>query len=203
MTEASLKQVLLPTDRLHPNDYNPNAMTTEEFTELVEEVQHLGRLPKPVVVRPNETGYQIVDGEHGWRAAQEAGLAEVACEVVEVDDFEAMRQTYKRNQHGTHNKVRLGQMFRWMMEDKGLSQRALAEEINVSEGTVRNALEYAKASDVRNDYAFDELTTRQVRYFNRLPSKIGSLWLDGGADPQTYYLFMENAICVMTTTICS
>src|SRR5215216_5321262 len=73
----------LLTDALHPNDYNPNRMAGEEFTELVEEVRHLGRLPKPVVVRngyaPDE--YLIVDGEHGWRAAKEVGLAEVTCEV--------------------------------------------------------------------------------------------------------------------------
>jgi ParB-like chromosome segregation protein Spo0J len=47
----------------------PEQDADEEFAELVEEVRHLGRLPKPVVVRnryaPGE--YQIVDGEHGWR----------------------------------------------------------------------------------------------------------------------------------------
>src|SRR5690606_29130015 len=90
---------------IKPNDYNPNRMTDDEFAELVAEVRHLGRLPKPVVVRPNGDGYVIVDGEHGWRAAQEVGLPEITCEVIEVDDFEAMRQTYKRNQHGQHNPV--------------------------------------------------------------------------------------------------
>ena len=42
----------LPTEALQPNDYNPNRMTDERFAELVEEVRHLGRLPKPVVARP-------------------------------------------------------------------------------------------------------------------------------------------------------
>jgi len=171
----------LPTAQLRPNDYNPNTMTDDEFAELVAEVRHLGRLPKPVVARPNGTGFVIVDGEHGWRAACEVGLAEVPCEVITADDFEAMRQTYKRNQHGTHNPVPLGRMFRQMMDARGLSQRALAEEINVSEGTVRNALEYAKAAEMRNGYAFEALLVKQVRCFNRLPPQIGGLWLDGGA----------------------
>src|SRR5688572_15194569 len=90
---------------LHPNGYNPNEMSDAEFAELVAEVRHLGRIPKPVIVRPNAAGYVIVDGEHGWRAAKEAGFETVPCEVVDIDDFEAKRQTYKRNQHGTHNPV--------------------------------------------------------------------------------------------------
>jgi hypothetical protein len=31
----------IPVDRLHPNDYNPNTMTEDEFSELVAEVRHL------------------------------------------------------------------------------------------------------------------------------------------------------------------
>ena len=112
---AQITTTVIPTSRIHPNDYNPNRMTDAEFAELVAEVRHLGRLPKPVVVRPNEDGYQIVDGEHGWRVAQEVGLPEIACEVIEADDFEAMRQTYKRNQHGTHNPVLQGRVFRQML----------------------------------------------------------------------------------------
>ena len=52
----------LPLKALQPNDYNPNQMADERFAELVEEVRHLGRLPKPVVARPNGDGqYVIVD----------------------------------------------------------------------------------------------------------------------------------------------
>src|SRR5262249_6051353 len=181
-TAPSAGVTSLPTDQLRPNDYNPNQMTEQEFAELVAEVRHLGRLPKPVVVRAAGDGYQIVDGEHGWRAARQCGLSEVPCEVLDADDFEAMRQTYKRNQHGTHNPVLLGKMFRRMMEARGLSIRALAEEMVVSEGTVRNALEYDQAAGLRNSYAFEDLSVRQVRIFNRLPRKVVDLWLDSGAD---------------------
>lgn len=182
---------LLPIDHLTPNDYNPNAMTTEEFSELVGEVRHLGRLPKPIVVRPaSASRWEIVDGEHSWRAAREAGLSLIACEIVEVDDFEAMRQTYKRNQHGTHQPVTLGQMFRRMLAEGGLSQRALAAAIGVSEGTIRNSLAYAQAAALRNDYAggpssvpaIDSLSVRQVRAYVQLPPAIGNLWINCGAD---------------------
>src|SRR5215204_2424196 len=133
-SEAAEDVRRLPTESLHSNNYNPNRMTDDEFAELVEEVRHLGRLPKPVVVRNGyagkgeAAGYLIVDGEHGWRVAKEVGLAKVSCEVIEADDFEAMRQTYKRNQHGTHNRVALGRMFRSMMDERDISGRELAKE---------------------------------------------------------------------------
>jgi ParB/RepB/Spo0J family partition protein len=167
---------------LVPNDWNPNEMDSEGFAELVEEVRHLGRLPKPVVVRSNGDGYAIVDGEHGWQAAKEVGLAEVDVEVIEADDFEAMRQTYKRNQHGEHNPVKLGQMFERMLDSRDISIRQLAEDVSISEGTVRNNLLYAKAAALRNDYAFEGLTVRQVRDYLYLPKPISDSWLNAGAD---------------------
>ncbi len=171
-------------------------MSDEEFAELVAEVRHLGRLPKPVVVRRKGDGWEIVDGEHSWRAAQETGLTDVPCEVIDADDFESMRQTYKRNQHGTHDSVRLGRMFRQMTEARGLSQRALAKEINVSEGTVRNAMVYAEAAHLRNGYArasepeaqgaeareIAELSVREARAYVALPAHVRDIWLDSGAE---------------------
>jgi ParB/RepB/Spo0J family partition protein len=187
--ESPAVLTLLPADRLCPNEYNPNRMTKEEYAELVAEVRRLKRLPKPVVVRPNGDGYTIVDGEHGWRAANDVGLAEVPCEVIDADDFEAMRQTYKRNQHGTHDPLLLGRMFRRMMETRNLSARAFAEEIDVSEGTVRNALLYAEAADLRNSYAPGEgervvakLSIRQVRCYLKLGGRLADLWLDADAE---------------------
>lgn len=175
----------LAVEKLQPNDYNPNTMTPTEFNELVTEVKHLASLPKPVVVRPNGHGYIIIDGYHGWLAAKEAGLSQVPCEVLDIDEFEAMRQTYKRNQHGTHNPVLQGKMFQRMMGSSGLSQRAFAEMINISEGTVRNSLLYAKADEVRNGYAFEKLTIRQIREYLSLPVEIGNIWLDAGANIET------------------
>jgi len=69
-----------------------------------------------------------------------------------------------------------------MMQSSGLSQRGLAEKTEVSEGTIRNALEYAQAADVRNDYAFDKLGVKQVRHCNRLPREIADLWIKTGVD---------------------
>jgi ParB/RepB/Spo0J family partition protein len=184
-----MKTGQIATELLHPNDWNPNRMDDEEFAEVVAEVRHLEGLPKPVVVRKNEDGYEIVDGEHAWRAAVEAGFDTVPCEVIEADDFESMRQTYKRNQHGKHAPVLQGRLFRRMMRERELSARKLAKEISVSEGTVRNSCLYAEAADLRNRYAPDrgpgateaeisELTVARVRYYLNLPVILRDHWLN-------------------------
>ncbi len=184
----SVATMQLPVSALHPNDYNPNRMDKAGFAELTAEVRHLGRIPKPIVVRRSGDGYVIVDGEHGWRAATEAGIEEVTCEVIEVDDFEARRQTYKRNQHGAHDAVGLGRMFQQMMEDRDISLRGLAKEIGVSEGKVRNTLAYVKVADLRNCYAgakkgdVAELSVRQVRTYLKYPPVIANAWVSSGAD---------------------
>ena len=191
---------MLPVSSLSANTYNPNVMTDDEFAELVAEVRHLGRLPKPVVVQSRGEGYLIVDGEHGWRAAKDVGLTDVPCEVIDVDDFEAMRQTFKRNLHGTHDPVRLGQMFQRMKASRRLSQRRLAKAVGISEGTIRNSVIYAEAADLRNRYARDQvtavgadegelsrLTVRQVRHFVGLPQSIANIWLNSGANLRALY----------------
>jgi len=201
-SDGLIQIVLLRTEEVHPNTYNPNEMSEEEYQQLVNEVRRLGRVPKPIVVRPQADRYVIVDGEHSWKAAREIGLEQITCEVIGVDEFDAMRESFKRNQHGTHNPLLLGRMFKRMMEERGLSQRALARQIDVSEGTVRNALEYAEAAEVRNDYAPDRdtdaeivgLSLHKVRAYNRLPRGIANLWLDSGAQPSSLWDCMRGRL---------
>ena len=182
MSEANI--IRIPVDQLQANDWNPNELTEEELAELLAEIKHLGHVPKPLVVRKNGDGFIIIDGEHCWLAAKEAGLGTVECEVIKADDFEAMRQTYKRNQHGRHGMVKQGRMFRRMLEMRGISNRELAEQMELSEGTIRNSLIYAEAAELDQDYNFDKLTTKQMRVYRAMPSGIGKLWLDCGANPK-------------------
>ena len=96
---------MLSVSELHPSGWNPNVMSEEEYRAYVQEVQLLGKIPKPIIVIRVENGYLIVDGEHAWRVATEAGFTEVPCEIIDVDHFEAMRQTLARNRHGENNPV--------------------------------------------------------------------------------------------------
>src|SRR5947209_8246979 len=82
---ASITVTMLPVGKLKPSGWNPNAMADKEYAAYREEVKRLGKLPKPIVVIPDGSRYEIVDGEHGWRAAKDNDFTEVPCEIVQVD----------------------------------------------------------------------------------------------------------------------
>lgn len=105
------KLEMIPVSRLRENAWNPNEMDEEDFEQLVAEVRRLGRVAKPVVVRPCGEHFEIIDGAHNFRAARDVGLEEVLCEIDEdMSDIEARIQTYMRNQHGTHDPLLEGLM---------------------------------------------------------------------------------------------
>jgi len=195
-------------NKIKPNDYNPNKMTEEKYKELVEEIKYSGRIPKPLII---DTNYIIIDGEHTYRASKELKLKEVPCEIVKADDFEKRRLTFKYNQHGEHDPVLLGTMFKQMLDIKNISQRELSKQINISEGTVRNALLFLEVKkEVRNGYALDKLTVKQVRqwknFYDKINPRFANLWLNAGAKRTDViscikYYFYKNKIKGMEETI--
>lgn len=40
-----MSKQIIDINRIHPNDWNPNEMTEEEFDELLKEVEHLNGIP--------------------------------------------------------------------------------------------------------------------------------------------------------------
>ena len=192
----------IAVNRIEANDYNPNEMTETEYAECKKEIKHLKRIPKPIVVRRAAKGekFIIIDGEHNWKAAKELGFSMLPCEVLSIEPPEAMRQTYKRNQHGTFNKIKLGKMFERIMKENNLSLRKLAREYDISDGTVRNTLLYLKAKKARNSYAFENLTIRQIRIYTELPPIIKDKWLDADAD--VLLLFTKNEVKWIEDYLC-
>lgn len=63
----------LPLDAVHPNPWNPNRQTERQFEAETESILTNGFIA-PIIVRPHpdeEGTYQIVDGEHRYRALVE------------------------------------------------------------------------------------------------------------------------------------
>jgi hypothetical protein len=99
-----------------------------------------------------------------------------------------MRETLLRNRHGENNPVLLGRLFGRMLRAGKLSNRELAKRLDVTEGTIRNHLNYDAAVKLRNSYApkgalelIRGLTIKQVEAYLHLPAEKRDDWLDGGA----------------------
>jgi ParB/RepB/Spo0J family partition protein len=87
--ESTLKVVDLPVEGLRPNGWNVNRMDDARFEKLKRYLER-ERFLEPIVVRPiGPDTYEIVGGEHRWRAAQELGYTHIPCAVVELNDKQA------------------------------------------------------------------------------------------------------------------
>lgn len=77
---------LIPIDKLDPNPDQPRS-EIGDLTELTASIREKGVL-EPLLVKPSRlTGrWMIIAGERRWRASREAGLRELPCIEMEVDD---------------------------------------------------------------------------------------------------------------------
>lgn len=77
---------MIQLDRLEPNPQQPR-VDIGDLDELVASIREKGVL-EPLLVRPSQVGgrYMIISGERRFRAAREAGLHEVPCIEMDVDD---------------------------------------------------------------------------------------------------------------------
>lgn len=77
---------MIPADRLEPNPQQPR-VELGDLAELIESIIEKGVL-EPLLVRPSEVGgrFMIISGERRFRAALEAGLSELPCIEMDVDD---------------------------------------------------------------------------------------------------------------------
>lgn len=80
-------------DDPQPNDYNPNLMDKSTFKFLVKEIRKRGMV-QPILVNKD---YVIIDGEHRWRAAKEAGLKTIHVVLIDMELTEAQVQTINMN----------------------------------------------------------------------------------------------------------
>ena len=84
-------------DDLEPNTWNPNVLDINKYTILVNNIKKDKAMLQPILVRPFNNKYQIIDGYHRWKASKEAGLKEIDCVVIDADLTESKLKTLSFN----------------------------------------------------------------------------------------------------------
>lgn len=116
----------IPVGALAPNPWNPNKMDDEMLRKEVESIREFGFVD-PITVRtlPSVDAttfggkpqvievWQIIDGEHRWKAATQVGLDKIPCIVLDVDDDTAEQLTIVLNDlRGKPNEEKLAALVR-------------------------------------------------------------------------------------------
>ncbi len=96
------------------NPWNPNRMSPDTLAAETASIVEYGFVD-PITVRkhPKRKGkWQIIDGEHRWIAAKNAGLKTVPIVVVELSDASAKKLTLVMNEtRGEADRVQLGKVL--------------------------------------------------------------------------------------------
>lgn len=139
--EREVEFLRIPVDRIRVGAHQPRrAFAPEELAELVESVREKGVL-QPVLVRPAESGYELVAGERRLRAAQAAGVGTVPAIVKKMSDRESLEAALVENvQREDLNAIELAQAYHRLGQEFSLSQEEIARRVGKDRATVANTL---------------------------------------------------------------
>lgn len=134
--------VLLPISQVEPGLKQPRKRFDDEaLNDLADSIRTHG-LIQPLTVRRLASGYyQIIAGERRWRASKLAGLKEIPAIVIEADDRKVMELGLIENlQREDLNPVEEAAGYRVLMEEYGLTQEEVSQQVGKSRPAVANAL---------------------------------------------------------------
>lgn len=169
--------VFLPAKAIQPNPAQPRKLFREDaLDELAESIRQHGVL-QPLSVRRVGTGYQLIAGERRLRASQMAGLTEIPCIIMSMDDRESgMAALVENLQRQDLDYIEEARGIAYVMERWSMSQEQAAKLIGKSQSAVANKLRLLKHSQpVLDALQGAGLTERHARALLKLPDEAQKL----------------------------
>ena len=132
---------VVPVADIEVNDWNPNAMDMETFNILVETVRKEG-MNQPILVREKqgEAGkFELIDGEHRFKASKAAGLQKIVVIVVPYSDSMAKVRTISMNNiRGEYIPLKMAKLLAELQEE--YSEEEIRRMTGVKEEEFANLL---------------------------------------------------------------
>ena len=165
--------VFLPARTINPNPSQPRKIFREEaLTELADSIRQHGIL-QPLSVRRIGTGYELIAGERRLRAAKMAGLTEIPCIVMTMDEQESgMAAMIENLQRQDLDFIEEAQGIARLMQICLMSQEQTARLLGKSQSAVANKLRILRHSEqVLAALRHYGLTERHARALLKLPTE--------------------------------
>ena len=140
--------VFLPAQTIRPNPKQPRKVFREEaLDELSESIRQHGIL-QPLSVLRVGTGYELIAGERRLRAARQAGITDIPCIIMRMDDRESgMAAMIENLQRQDLDFVEEAQAIARLLQDFAMSQEQVARLLGKSQSAIANKLRLLKHSD--------------------------------------------------------
>jgi ParB family chromosome partitioning protein len=153
---------LIPIDKLDPN---PDQPRTEigDLTELTASIKEKGVL-EPLLVKPTMGRWMIIAGERRWRAATAAGLTELPCIEMDVDESGVAEIALIENmQRKDLTPWEEADGLRALCERFGYTHEDVARKVGKSRSTVTEALSIASIpKDIREICRAADITSKSL-----------------------------------------
>ena len=131
---------LVPIEEIETNPEQPRR-SVGDLEELKKSIEARGVL-EPILVRPMDSGrFRIIAGERRFRAALEAGLAEVPCIEMEVPDSEVLEIALIENLHRRDlDPFEEASGYASLSEKHGYTQQRIASSVGKSRVSITETM---------------------------------------------------------------
>lgn len=169
----STRVYYIPVEQIRPNPSQPRKIfDPASLQELAASIQEYGII-QPLTVRRREEGFELVSGERRLRAAKLAGLGQVPCIQLGVDEEQSgMIALVENLQRRDLDYIEEAEGLARLMRLYGLSQEQAARRVGKSQSAVANKLRLLRHSPAvlaaLREY---DLSERHARALLRLPTE--------------------------------
>jgi ParB family transcriptional regulator, chromosome partitioning protein len=153
---------LIPIEDIQPNPHQPR-QTLGDLSELTASIREKGIL-EPILVRPKGGRFEIIAGERRFRAATEAGLAEIPCVVRDSSDAETMEIALVENlQRKDLSAFEEADGLRSLAETFGYTHEKMAEKLGKSRSSLTETLSLtAMPAEVRQLCRLADISSKSL-----------------------------------------
>ena len=128
-------------DLIRPNRFQPRTgFSDDDLQELSESIKNQGIL-QPLLVRQDESGYELIAGERRLRAAKQAGLAQVPVVIKRVSNEKMLEMSIVENiQREDLNPIEEAEAYHQLITRLNLTQDQASARVGKSRSAVANYL---------------------------------------------------------------
>ena len=165
--------IFLSARMIRPNPAQPRKIFRQDaLEELAQSIRQHGIL-QPLSVRRVGAGYELIAGERRLRAAQLAGLTEIPCIIMAMDEKESgMAAMVENLQRQDLDFIEEARGISTLMEQWNFSQEQVARILGKSQSAVANKLRLLRHSPAVLDAIREgHLTERHARALLKLPTE--------------------------------
>ena len=169
--------VFLPAQSIQPNPAQPRKVfAAGALDELAESIRQHGIL-QPLSVRRRDNVYELISGERRLRAAQLAGVTDIPCILMRMDDLESgMAALVENLQRQDLDFIEEAQGIRCLLDRFDMSQEQAARLLGKSQSSVANKLRLLRHTPAVLEALREAgLTERHARALLRLPDETSTL----------------------------